>query len=150
MRSSVLTGPCQVAKLGAGQLGDHRRQRPHLLTVKRLLQQAPLAQVLVAVDDEDRVGARERPHELPALAGGRDRRGQGEDLAHRVGSAEQHHRLLGPIGADRGRVAEAPVHALQESAGPAHPGQRLPQRGRAAVPAAVCEPLCALPRSYVL
>ena len=58
-------------------------------------------------------------------------RGQGEELAHRVGSAEQHHRLLGPVGADRGRVAEAAVHALQEGAGPAHPGQRLPQRGRA-------------------
>ena len=124
-------GAVPGGELGARQLADHGSQRPHLLAVKRLLQQPPLAQVLVAVDDEDRVGAGERAQELPALPGGRDRRGQGEHLAHGVGSAEQHHRLFGPIRADRGRVAEAPVHALQEGAGAAHPSQRLPQRGRA-------------------
>ena len=149
MRSSVLTRPLPRGQLRAGQLADHRRQRPHLLAVERLLEQPPLAQMLLPVDDEDRVRPGERAQELPALAGGGDRRGQREDLAHRVGSAEQDHRLLGPVRADRGRVAEARVHARQERrrAGSSRPASAT---GRARAGPEVCEPLGAVARSYVL
>src|SRR5690349_487856 len=51
----------------------------------------------VAVGQQDRVLAGERAQELPALARGRDRRVETEDVAHRVGVRDEDHRLLGPV-----------------------------------------------------
>ena len=112
MRSSASTRPCQLDELPRGSSRDHRRERAHPLAVERRLQQPPLAEVLLAVEQQNRVRAGERPQELPALAGWRDRRVEREHLAHRVGAGEQHHRLLGPVGADRGWIPEALVNAL--------------------------------------
>ena len=120
--------PVPGAQLAARELGDHRRERAHPLAVERALQQPSLADVLGSVEQQDRVLARERAQELPALAGRRDRRIEPEDLAHRVGVGEQHHRLLGPVGADRDRVAIALVDAAHERRRARHPRDRLPQR----------------------
>ena len=49
--------------------------------MERLLQQPALPKVLVPVQDQDRMRSGERAQELPALARGRDLRGQREHLA---------------------------------------------------------------------
>ena len=121
--------PVPGRELGTRQLGDHRRERPHPLAVKRALHEPALAQVLLAVEEQDRVRTGERAQELPALPGRRDGRVQTEHRPHRVRAREQDHRLLGPVGADRGRIAKPRVHALKERTRSAHPRDRLPDGG---------------------
>ena len=119
------------AQLRPRELADHRRERAHPRPVKRGLEQPALAQVLFPVEQQDRMRPGERPQELPALAGGRDRRIEAEHLAHGVRMREQHHRLLRPVRADRGRIAKTVVHAAHERRRPRHPRDRLPQGGSA-------------------
>jgi hypothetical protein len=99
--------------------------------VERRLDESPLAQVLLAVEHEDRVRPGEGAEELPALPGRRDQRVEPEDLADRVGAREEHHRLVGPVGADGDWIAEALVQALQETRGLNRPPDGLPGGGGA-------------------
>ena len=50
IRSSVDHAAAPRAQLAPRELGDDRRERAHALAVERALQQPPLAQVLVAVE----------------------------------------------------------------------------------------------------
>jgi hypothetical protein len=122
------------AQLPARELGDHRRKGAHALPVKRSLHQPPLPQMRLAVEQQDGVRPGERAQELPTLTSRRDRRIQAEDLANGIGVREQHHRLLGPVGPDRHRVAEALVDATQKCARPRHPRHGLPGGRRARTP----------------
>src|SRR5918997_3869059 len=99
------------AQLTPRELGDRRPEGAHARPVKRRLNQPLLAQMLFAVQHEDGVGPREGAQELPALAGGRDRGVETEDVAHRVRTREEHERLIGPVRADSDRLAEAVVYA---------------------------------------
>ena len=118
-----------AAQLLSRELSDGRREGAHALAVERSLDQAALAQVLLAVEHEDRVRAGERTQELPALAGRRDRRIEAEQLTDGGRVGEQHHRLVGPEGADRDRVAEALVDRAQEGRRPRRPRDGLPGGG---------------------
>ena len=115
-----------TAQLLVRQLRDQRLERAHPLAVERRLDQPALTDVLVAVEQRDRVISRERPEELPALAGGRHGGIQPEQLPHGIGMREQHHRLIRPVGPDGDRVAEAPVHPPEEPGRPHGPSDRLP------------------------
>ena len=131
IRSSVITRPLHVLSSAPGELGDGGPERAHALPVERGLDEPPLAQVLLAVEHEDRVRPGEGAQELPALAGGRDRRVEPEDLAHRVRVGEEHERLVHPVGPDGDRVAEALVNAPKERRGPHCPPHGLPGGGGA-------------------
>ncbi len=104
--------PSPGGELALGELRDHRRERPHPVTVERSLQQPPLAQMCLTVEQEDRVRPGERSQELPAAGPRGQSAGSSRNtLAYRVRVREQHHRLLSPVRADRDRVAEASVSA---------------------------------------
>ena len=121
--------PAPACELALGELRDQRLERAHALPVERRLYEPPFAQMFLTVQHEDRVLPGERAQELPTLPSGGDRRIEAEDLPDRVRVGERHHRLVGPESAERHRVAEALVHALQEGGRPDRPSDRLPAAG---------------------
>ena len=123
--------PVPRAQLLPGELRNGRPEGAHALPVERRLDEPPLAQVLLAVEHEDRVRPGEGPEELPALPGRRDVWVEAKDVADRVRAREEHHRLVSPVGADRDRVAETLVHAPQEARGLHRPSDGLPGGGGA-------------------
>ena len=120
-----------AGELAPRELRHDRTEGAHPVAVKRRRHQPSLAQVGLAVEQQDRMRSGERAQELPALARGRDRWVEAEHFADRVGIGEQDHRLLGPVGPDRDRVAVAAVQPLHERAGARHPADRLPGGGSA-------------------
>ena len=107
--------------LGRRELRDQVTVRAHAVAVERRQHQLALAQVRRAVEDEDRVGADERLEEARALAGRQHVRRGGEHRADVGGVGDDHHRRVGPRGAERERDAEAGGAAAQQHGRPRQP-----------------------------
>ena len=104
-----------------------RAVRLHPFAVERRHQEPPLREVPRAVEDEERVIA-EQPEERAVRLAGAQPIGVGrEDLADRVGMAEEDEGRVGGK-ADREDVAEAPGAVLHERNRPVHPVEELDDR----------------------
>src|SRR5581483_2488149 len=109
-------------------LGDLAHEAPvdvHPLAVERRRHPATLAEVALAVEDEDRVPAEDRAEERRQRLARAERLGvAGEDRLHRVGIAERHHGGLAER-AHRVRLAVRPRPLVDDAVGPERVAEAL-------------------------
>ena len=122
-----------AVELLLGERGDRVAPARERLAVERREHQPPLAQVLGAVQQQDRVRAGERLQHARALAAAEHLGVGGEHALDVRGIGHEHHRSVRPCDLERERLAVASVAAAQQRRRPHDPLGHL-DRGRLARP----------------